>query len=173
MGTLFHKSFSWSQKVITLLIVAIALALLGTVATTHLAIAAQNNSIVSSLNPSTFGQNVTFTATFNSCQQNPLSFKSTSNGGTIAFYDGNNLLANVPDVVIGECTVTASFSTATLSIGTHHISAAYGNSQIAMDQVVNGPRDVPEGDTLLLLGGGMSGVGVWLRYQWNKRRNKK
>ena len=32
------------------------------------------------------------------------------------------------------------------------------------------PSEVPEGDTLLLLGGGLSGVGVWLSYEWNKRR---
>jgi hypothetical protein len=32
------------------------------------------------------------------------------------------------------------------------------------------PKEVPEGDTLLLLGGGMSGLGVWLRYQWSKRK---
>jgi hypothetical protein len=32
------------------------------------------------------------------------------------------------------------------------------------------PRDVPESDTLLLLGGGMAGLGTWLRYQWSKRK---
>ena len=32
------------------------------------------------------------------------------------------------------------------------------------------PAEVPEGDTLLLLGGGMGGLGVWLRWQWSKRR---
>ncbi len=31
------------------------------------------------------------------------------------------------------------------------------------------PSEVPEADTLLLLGGGMSGLGVWLRWQWSKR----
>jgi hypothetical protein len=46
--------------------------------------------------------------------------------------------------------------------------------QSALQQVfLDAPRDVPEGDTLLLLGGGMSGLGVWLRYQWSKRRAKK
>jgi len=34
------------------------------------------------------------------------------------------------------------------------------------------PSEVPESDTLLLLGGGMSGLGVWLRWQWSKRRKK-
>ncbi len=34
------------------------------------------------------------------------------------------------------------------------------------------PREVPEADTLLLLGGGMSGLGVWLRWQWGKRRQR-
>jgi hypothetical protein len=30
--------------------------------------------------------------------------------------------------------------------------------------------DVPEGDTLLLLAGGMGGLGVWLRHEWSKRK---
>jgi ubiquitin len=32
------------------------------------------------------------------------------------------------------------------------------------------PKEVPEGDTLLLLGGGIGGLGIWLRWQWGKRR---
>jgi len=32
---------------------------------------------------------------------------------------------------------------------------------------------VGNSQTALLLGGGMSGLGVWLRYQWSKRRAKK
>jgi hypothetical protein len=35
---------------------------------------------------------------------------------------------------------------------------------------IGSPNEVPEADTLLLLGGGMSGLGVWMRWQWSKRR---
>ena len=41
---------------------------------------------------------------------------------------------------------------------------------VASSAAVSAPKEVPEGDTLLLLGGGMSGLGVWLRWQWNKRK---
>jgi len=32
------------------------------------------------------------------------------------------------------------------------------------------PAEVPEADTLLLLGGGLGGLATWLRYQWSRRR---
>ncbi len=32
------------------------------------------------------------------------------------------------------------------------------------------PAEVPEADTLLLLGGGLGGLATWLRWQWRKRR---
>jgi hypothetical protein len=32
------------------------------------------------------------------------------------------------------------------------------------------PAEVPEADTLLLFGGGIGGLGMWLRWQWSKRR---
>ncbi len=31
------------------------------------------------------------------------------------------------------------------------------------------PKEVPKADTLLLLGGGIGGLGVWLRWQWSRR----
>jgi hypothetical protein len=33
--------------------------------------------------------------------------------------------------------------------------------------------EVPEGDTLLLMGGGLGGLATWLRWQWSRRRAKK
>jgi hypothetical protein len=33
------------------------------------------------------------------------------------------------------------------------------------------PAEVPEADTLLLLGGGLGGLATWLRYQWSRRKN--
>ena len=32
------------------------------------------------------------------------------------------------------------------------------------------PAEVPEADTLLLLGGGLGGLATWLRYQWSRRK---
>jgi uncharacterized repeat protein (TIGR01451 family) len=46
-----------------------------------------------------------------------------------------------------------------------------GETLVTLAVVSNpAPAEVPEGDTLLLLGGGLSGLGVWLRYQWSKRK---
>jgi len=42
----------------------------------------------------------------------------------------------------------------------------------AYEAQVLAPAEVPEGDTLLLLGGGLAGLGTWLRVQWSRRRNK-
>lgn len=35
------------------------------------------------------------------------------------------------------------------------------------------PRDVPEADTLLLVGGGLGGLTTWLGWQLNRARTKK
>ncbi len=34
------------------------------------------------------------------------------------------------------------------------------------------PSEVPEADTLLLLGGGLGGLATWMRYQWSRRKPK-
>jgi hypothetical protein len=93
---------------------------------------ATTTSLVSSLNPSTFGQSVTFTATV------------TPSGpgtptGTVTFNDGATPLGTSP--VVGG---TASFSTSTLSVGTHAITAVYsgdttytGSTSNTVNQVVN------------------------------------
>jgi hypothetical protein len=51
-------------------------------------------------------------------------------------------------------------------------AAPVGSATLNVTNLVNqpAPAEVPEGDTLLLLGGGMSGLGVWLRYQWSRRK---
>jgi hypothetical protein len=51
-------------------------------------------------------------------------------------------------------------------------AAAVGSATLSVtnDDLAPAPAEVPEGDTLLLLGGGMSGLGVWLRYQWSRRK---
>ena len=90
-------------------------------------------TVVSSLNPSTVGQSVTFTATV------------TSGGapvttGTVAFADGGTPLgANVPV----DATGTATLTTGALTAGTHPIAATYGGtpayatSSDTLDQVVD------------------------------------
>jgi hypothetical protein len=94
---------------------------------------ATSTRLTSSLNPSSVGQNVTFTATVGA---------SSSNGipdGTISFADGARSLATVT-LQNG----VAAYSTSSLGIGTHAIGANYsGNSNWAassatVNQVVNG-----------------------------------
>ena len=75
-------------------------------------------TLLSSQNPSTFNQSVTFTATV------------TPNGGaaltgTVAFVDGSTTLATVP-----LSNGSATYTTATLSMGTHSISVSYGGASI-------------------------------------------
>ena len=89
-----------------------------------------STTLSSALNPSTFGQSVTFTAT------------ATSSGaptGTVIFSDGSTVLAGVP-LTSGQ----ASFSTSSLAGGSHSIIAAYsgdasfiGSTSSALTQTVN------------------------------------
>lgn len=89
-------------------------------------------SFVSSANPSYFTQNVTFTAT-----------ASSSAGGiptgNINFYDGATLLASVTLDASG----VATYSTTTLAVGTHTITAKYAgdagheSASASIKQVVN------------------------------------
>lgn len=50
------------------------------------------------------------------------------------------------------------------------ITVFYDPPAVPQPAPVSAPKEVPEGDTLLLLGGGMGGLGVWLRWQWGKRK---
>ncbi len=75
--------------------------------------AASTTTLVSSLNPSTVGRAVTFTATV----------EGKSPTGTVNFYDGN--------VSLGTATIsrgTAKLTTSQLSAGTHSITAIYGGN---------------------------------------------
>ena len=127
-------------------------------------------------NPATIGQSVTCTATITEGY-------SPTPGGTMAFRDNGNPIAGCTSVTVAGNTVQCT--TSALTLGSHNITAAYsGNATFAAStsptfvQTVNAaangrttaPAEVPEADTLLLLGGGMSGLGVWLRWQWSKRK---
>lgn len=87
--------------------------------------------LVSSLNPSTLGQAVTFTATVSG---------GTSPTGNVQFREGATVLATVP--LAGA---TAAFTTSALSVGVHAITAEYGgdaddapSTSAPVNQVVNG-----------------------------------
>jgi hypothetical protein len=69
-------------------------------------------ALVSSLNPSVFGQSVTFTATVRSNFRTP--------GGTVVLYDGTNQVAS-GSLVNGRATIPVSI----LAVGSHSITAAY------------------------------------------------
>jgi Bacterial Ig-like domain (group 3)/Autotransporter beta-domain len=97
--------------------------------------ASSTTTLASSQNPSSFGQSVTFTAT---------AAGSGTPTGTITFKDGAT--------VLGTSTLNAgaqaSFATASLSIGTHAITATYSgdlnnlsSTSAALNQAVNVPAD--------------------------------
>ena len=133
----------------------------------------------------TGAQSFTFNATVAGAAAAPAktsAAKAPSQTGTVTFYDNNVVIPTCASVTlvsgVASCTVT-------LQPGTHVIRAHYNGDAtyaasdstttltLAVAQTVtvnSSPKEVPEGDTLLLLGGGMSGVGVWLRYQWSKRK---
>jgi hypothetical protein len=99
-----------------------------TTAFTQTVLAASSIVVVTSLSPSTAGQNVTFTATVT-----PLSAT-----GTVQFLDGGVAIGTVP-LVSG----IASLSTASLASGSHAISAVYGGdaadaaaTSVALTQIV-------------------------------------
>ncbi|MEO7324350.1 MAG: Ig-like domain repeat protein [Dokdonella sp.] len=88
-------------------------------------------TLISSVNPSTPGQNVMFTATVSGSGPVPT--------GTVTFFDGFSTLASAPLNGSG----VATYSTTALSVGTHSIVAQYnsdsnygGNVSPALAQVV-------------------------------------
>jgi hypothetical protein len=78
--------------------------------------ASTTTTVASSLNPSTHGQSVTFTATVT-----PAFGGSPS--GTVTFKDGATALGTG---ALNTTTHKATFTTSSLSIGTHRITAVYG-----------------------------------------------
>ncbi len=68
--------------------------------------------------PTTYGQNVTFTATVS-----PI-----PTGGAVQFFDGVNYVGS--PVAVNTSTGVASISTTTLGVGTHEITAVYEGYQI-------------------------------------------
>jgi len=96
--------------------------------------ATTNTALISSLNPSAFGQSVTLTAT--------VSTQSSVNPtGVVSFLDGTTTIgsANL------SSSKTAAVTTSTLSVGSHSITASYsgdlnfiGSTSSVLNQVVQG-----------------------------------
>jgi uncharacterized delta-60 repeat protein len=79
---------------------------------------ATTTTLTSSLNPSTYGQSVTFTATVT------VSYSYDVATGTVSFYDGSTLLGS-GTLSTANGVTTATFTTASLAVGTHSITATY------------------------------------------------
>jgi autotransporter-associated beta strand protein len=90
----------------------------------------------SSLNPSTAGQSVTFTATISALF--PSSNPPANPGGTVLFFDGSTNIGQMPVSTTGGVT-TATLSTSTLAVGTHSITASYsgdGNYLVSLSNSI-------------------------------------
>jgi len=95
---------------------------------------ATTTAVVSSVNPSVFGQQVSFTATVS-----PTSSTSLTPSGNIIFSDGATVLGTVP-----LASGIGIYNTVTLSVGSHPITAAYSgdsnfasNTSTPLSQIVN------------------------------------
>jgi YVTN family beta-propeller protein len=94
-----------------------------------------SSTITSSVNPSVFGQSVTFTATVSA-----VSPGVGTPTGTVQFIDGANNLGSAITLSGGE----ATYSTSSLSMGSHSITAVYNgvtnftpSTSSALTQVIN------------------------------------
>jgi hypothetical protein len=83
--------------------------------------AVSNIVLTSSLNPSIYMQSVTFTATL-----------PAGKGGVVSFFDGATSIGG--GAIIGT---TATFTTSTLTVGSHNITATFGSTSNTVVQVVN------------------------------------
>ena len=90
-------------------------------------------TVTASPNPSTYGDNVTFTATVNSngVLSNP--------SGTVTFTDGSLTLGSAS--LSGSSPFTATFTTSLLTAGSHSITATFGGDSI-FDVSPSGPISV-------------------------------
>jgi Bacterial Ig-like domain (group 3)/Beta-propeller repeat len=103
-----------------------------------------STTVISSLNPATVGQTVTFTATSTSTTAGTLT-------GTITFSDGAMQIGIPVTITAG----TATVSTATLTQGAHSITAKYSgdakfstSTSTALSQIVNGGTVISTSTTL-------------------------
>src|SRR5262249_684111 len=92
-------------------------------------------TLASSLNPSSFSQSVTLTATVRDTSGNPL----TAATGTVTFYEGTTVLDTET-----VSSATAAFITSALAVGSHDVTTSYSgdtnydaSDSDALTQVVN------------------------------------
>ena len=86
---------------------------------------------LSATTPSTYGQNATLTAT--------VAAATMPNGGTVQFYDNSVALGS--PVAINASTGVASYTTNTLAVGTHPITATYSGYGIYLTSSTSGSTD--------------------------------
>jgi hypothetical protein len=97
-------------------------------------------TVTSSLNPSVFGQPVTFTATVS-----PVSPGAGTLTGTVTFLDGGNSIGTAP---LGGG--VATFTTSALAVGNHTITASYngdGNFNGSTGSLTGNPQVVNKANT--------------------------
>ena len=160
-------------------------------AVTHaVGVAPTTVTIVSDVpDPSNVGQAVTigFTVQGQSSNLSAAGARAARQTGTVTVNanDGSSCqgtLTEANGVGTGSCAIPFATAGAKSLVATYSGDSAYaGSTSAAVAHTVNAivapaaaptgiPREVPEADTLFLLGGGMSGLGVWLRWQWGKRK---
>jgi hypothetical protein len=98
------------------------------------------SAVVSSVNPSVFGQSVTFTATLT--PTTALGAGVAGPSGSVDFYDGATLMGS--GTISGTAPYTATFTTSALTVASHNITVQYagdtnftGNTSPILAQVVN------------------------------------
>ena len=101
-------------------------------------------TLTSSLNPSTYSQQVTLTATVTSTHGGALG------GGTVTFKDGTASLgtATIPDVGAND---PVTLTLTGLSVGSHSLTAVYGGGSFATGSTSATLSDVVKGSTMTAL----------------------
>jgi fibronectin-binding autotransporter adhesin len=116
----------WRWRASVIAVASLLVAIFGLSGTAHALPNLVSNTLVSSVNPSTPGQSVTFTVTVTGQGgENP-----TADGGarSITFNDGGSALATVTLTSTGALTATATFTTLSLAAGTHSIVGHFNGS---------------------------------------------
>jgi hypothetical protein len=86
-------------------------------------------TVVSSGSPTTYGQNVTFTATVS----------PTPSGGTVQFWNGESFLESSDPVTVNTSTGEATISTTGLDVGAHEITAVYSGNYAFATSITDAP----------------------------------
>lgn len=137
--------------------------------------------VTSSLNPSSYGQPVTFTGQIIPTQPQ-LGVGLPSLTGTIAFQDGGGNIPGCEAVPIptlaaknsaGVVLPSPICTVLSLTPGNHNITAVYSGdssysgstSPVLVQVVVGAVPEVPEAGTLVLFGSGLGGLLTWLRFK--------